>query len=281
MTASANPSENFAACPLAGKRIVVTRAAQQAGDLVYALQENGAEVLLLPSVRFEEAEDRQPLDAALRALYRFDWLLLTSQNAVRFISARCRALGMDPSALAGALPRVAAVGPATADAARAAGFDVKFVASRNTGDGLAAELHEEVVGKKVLLPRSDRATRELPLALSRAGADVTEVVAYRTVLLQAAECAVLEDVRQGRADVITFASPSAFQSFSGQVGEETLRRLAGRVAFAAIGPVTARAIREAGFTAEIEAAESTTIGLVDAIISWCSVGRASSGASPS
>jgi uroporphyrinogen-III synthase len=255
--------------PLAGKRIVVTRAAEQAGDLVRALEENGAEVLLVPSVAFAEAEDKHALDAAILSLYRFDWLLLTSQNAVRFFAARCRELGIDLSVLAGAPPSVAAVGPATAEAARQEGLVVKFVASRNTGEGLAQELHERVMGKRVLLPRSDRGSADLPAALSRNGAQVTDVVAYRTLALQGVAVDKLVQIRQGGADVITFASPSAFHSFVDQISADVLRQLSGRMVLAAIGPVTDRAIQQAGFVAEIVAADSTAAGLVAAIISWC------------
>ncbi|MBI3661714.1 MAG: uroporphyrinogen-III synthase [Acidobacteria bacterium] len=255
--------------PLAGKRVVVTRAAEQAGDLVRALNASGAEVLLLPSVAFAAAEDPRPLDAAIRSVYLFDWLLLTSQNAARFFAARCRELGIQPSALAGAPPRIAAVGPATADAARQEGLDVKYIAARHTGEALADELSEELAGKKVLLPRSDRAGAELPAALRCAGAHVTDVVAYRTLAPPPADAGPLEEIRQGRADVVTFASPSAFHSFVEQVGAEPLRQLSSQFVFAAIGPVTARAIREAGFAVEIEAADSTAAGLVAAIISWC------------
>ncbi len=255
--------------PLAGKRVVVTRAAEQAGDLVRALEENGAEVLLVPSVTFAEAEDKHPLDAAIRSLFRFDWLLLTSQNAVRFFAARCRALGINLSVLAGAPPSVAAVGPATADTARQEGLVVRFVASRNTGEGLAEELRECVLGKKVLLPRSDRADADLPAALGRLGAQVTDVVAYRTLAVHGAAAKELEQIRQGDADVLTFASPSAFYSFVEQIGADVLRALAGRIALAAIGPVTARAIQQAGFVAEIVAEDSSAAGLVAAIISWC------------
>jgi len=254
--------------PLSGKRVVVTRAAEQAGDLVRALEENGAEVLLVPSVAFAEAEDKQPLDAAILSLFRFDWLLLTSQNAVRFFAARCRERGFDLSVLAGAPPSVAAVGPATAEAARQEGLVVKFVASRNTGEGLAQELREHLLGKKVLLPRSDRADADLPAALSRAGAQLTDVVAYRTLAVHDAAAKELEQIRQTGADVITFASPSAFHSFVEQIGADVLRKLAGRTALAAIGPVTARAIQQAGFVAEIVAEDSSAAGLVAAIISW-------------
>ncbi len=254
--------------PLAGKRVVITRAAEQAGDLVRALEENGAEVLLVPSVAFAEAEDKQLLDAAILSLFRFDWLLLTSQNAVRFFAARCRERGFDLSVLAGAPPSVAAVGPATAEAARQEGLVVKFVASRNTGEGLAQELREYVLGKKVLLPRSDRADADLPAALSRAGAQVTDVVAYRTLAVHDAAENELEQIRQGAADVITFASPSAFHSLVEQIGADALRRLSGRIVLAAIGPVTARAIQQAGFVAEIVAEDSSAAGLVVGIISW-------------
>jgi uroporphyrinogen-III synthase len=254
--------------PLAGKRVVVTRAAEQAGDLVRLLEENGAEVLLVPSVTFAEAEDKQLLDAAILSLFRFDWLLLTSQNAVRFLAARCRELGINLSVMAGAPPSVAAVGPATADAARQEGLIVKVVASRNTGEGLAQELREHVLGKKVLLPRSDCADADLPAALSRAGAQVTDVVAYRTLAVHAA-AKELEQIRQGGADVVTFASPSAFHSVVEQVGANALRHQAGRIVLAAIGPVTARAIQQAGFVVEIVAEDSSAAGLVAAIISWC------------
>ena len=253
---------------LAGKRVVVTRAAEQAGDLIRELEENGAEVLLVPSVTFVEAENKQALDAAIHSLFRFDWLLLTSQNAVHFFAARCDELGINLPALAGAPPSVAAVGPATADAARKKGLSVKFVASRNSGAGLAQEMSEFLLGKRVLLPRSNRAADDLPAALSRAGAQVTDVVAYNTVPVQTPNPAGLEEIRQGRADVVTFASPSAFQSFANQLGENVLRELSGRMVIAAIGPVTAKAIQQAGFTAAIIAEDASAAGLVTAIVSW-------------
>ena len=257
--------------------MVVTRAAEQAGDLVRALEEQGAEVLLVPSVTFAEIEDKHALDAAILSLFRFDWLLLTSQNAVRFFASRCRELGIDPRVMAGAPPSVAAVGQATADAAQKEGLAVKFVASRNTGEGLALEMREQLLGKRVLLPRSDRAAGELPAALSRGGAQVTDVAAYRTLAVQAPNSAGMEAIRNGRADVITFASPSAFQSFVDQVGANALHNLSGQVVLAAIGTVTARAIGHAGFSAGIVSEDASAAGLVAAIVDWCQH-HASSGA---
>jgi uroporphyrinogen-III synthase len=262
--------------PLAGKRIVVTRALEQAAELVRALELLGAEVLLCPSLSFAPPDDTAPLDAAIRSLYNFDWLVLTSQNAARFFCARCRELGIDPAALAGAPPRVAAVGPATAEAARMEGLVVRHMAALHTGDALTEELGEQLIGKKVLLPRSDRAGPDLPAALRRLDARVTEVVAYRTLAPAATASEVLEKLLRGEADVAAFASPSAFLSFAEQIGVDSLRRISARLLLAAIGPVTAAAIRDAGFSVAVEASESTAAGLAAAIASFFSQ-RAPSG----
>jgi len=254
--------------PLEGRRVVVTRAAEQAQELVRELEGLGAEVLSLPTVGFREAEDFAPLDEALREIANFDWVLFTSQNAVRFFAKRCRALGLDPANLQSEGSRVAAVGPATAKAARDEGFRVYWIASRFRGEALARELQEDVAGKKVLLPRSDRAADELPGALRAAGAVVRDVVAYCTVVPAASDGDALAKIRGGEADVIAFASPSAFHHFVDLVGAEKLPGVAERVKFAAIGPTTAGAIREAGLPVEIEAAEATSAGLARAIANY-------------
>jgi len=254
------------AAPLARKRIVVTRAPEQAEDLVHQLERLGAEVLLLPSVAFAEPEDPGPLDRAIESLGDFDWVLFTSQNAVRFFTQRCRVLGRtqgnDGWNSAGARPLLAAVGPATADAAANQGLPVEFIASQFRGQALAEELAGRVVGKKVLLPRSDRAGADLPAALRAAGAEVADVVAYGTSLPDSLAPDAADAIRRGEVDVVSFFSPSAFHNLVEAIGLETLRNLSGRVALAAIGPVTAGAIRDAGLLVEIEAREATAASLV-------------------
>ncbi len=262
--------------PLAGKRVVVTRAPEQAGALVRELERRGAEVLLLPAVRFAELEAPGPLDDAIRSLGSFDWVVFTSQNAVRFFCERCRALGCDWSSVPLPRPRVAAVGPATAAAARQQGLPVDRMASRFRGEALAEELVSEVAGKSVLLPRSDRARGELPAALRAAGAKVVDVVAYRTLALEPDANGVFDRISQGGVDVISFASPSAFHYFAEAMGPEGLQKMAGRVVVAAIGPTTACAIREGGVCVEIRAAESTSESLAAAIAQYFAR-RASSG----
>lgn len=245
--------------------MVVTRAPEQARELVAQLEALGAEVLLLPTVSFADPEDWAPLDKALRGLASFDWVLLTSQNAVRYVCKRARALGVATNSAASDQPRFAAVGPATARAAKEEGLAVAFVATVFRGEALAGEMKGQLAGRRVLLPRSDRARSDLPAALRAAGAEVVEVVAYRTVALEAANSAALEHLRAGSVDVVAFASPSAFHHLAEELGSDGLERLASRAAFAAIGPVTAKAISEAGYAVAIEAGESTSAGMAAAI----------------
>jgi uroporphyrinogen III methyltransferase / synthase len=251
---------------LAGKRVVVTRAPEQAGELAEALKGLGAEVLLLPAVEFLWPEDMSALDAAIARLADFGWILFTSQNAVRFFAKRLKA-DAEPggAAVSVAKLRAAAVGAATAEAARAEGFHVDYVAKNHTGEALARELESELRGKRVLLPRSDGADDRLPIALREAGAEVSEVVAYRTTAPKAPDPGALERVRSGEMDAIILASPSAFHNLCSWIPMAELAALSRRVQFAAIGPTTARALREAGAWVGIEATDASAAALADAI----------------
>jgi uroporphyrinogen-III synthase len=249
--------------PLAGKRIVVTRAPEQARELIRTLEHMGAEIVPLPSVEFESPEDSEPLDRALGEFRKFDWVLFTSQNAVRFVALRLEQLGLPP-----VVRRVAAVGPATEEAAKLQGFHVDYVAKNHTAHSLAHELRDSLAGGKVLVPRSDRAGDHVAVALREGGAEVTDVVAYRTVAPEAPDQAVLDRIRAAEIDVTIFASPSAFHNLDGFLGAGELAKLAERVQFAAIGPTTAKAMREAGVRVHIEAEEASAAGLADAIAKY-------------
>src|SRR5450755_590508 len=132
--------------PLAGRRVVVTRAPEQAQELVRELERVGAEVFILPTVSFAPPADWKPLDSAIGALAGFDWILLTSQNAVRYFAQRCHELKLDPKSLQPPRPLVAAVGAATAKAATEAGFRVDYTAAKQTGESLVEELVVELWG---------------------------------------------------------------------------------------------------------------------------------------
>lgn len=264
--------------PLEGKRIVVTRAIEQARGLRDRLEKVGATVLLLPAVSFSEPADSTALDNAIRSLEDFDWILFTSANAVRFFAGRCRKLGRDLGE--GVRPHCAAVGTVTASAAAAEGFVIDYVAKEFLGTALAWELSPSLAGKRILLPRSERAGRDLPDALRAGGADVTEVVAYHTGGVGASEPGVIEALREARVDVISFFSPSAVENFRGELGSDVVSRLVAKVALAAVGPVTAAALRKAGLPVAIEASEATAESMAVAIERYFSTHAASQTRSP-
>lgn len=240
---------------------MVTRAPEQAKELREKLEELGAEVLLLPLVRFLEPENTGELDRAIRSLEEFDWLIFTSANAVKFFLNRCRAIGFWPSS---EKTKIAVVGSATRLALEKEGLRASLVPAEFSGAGLAAELSGAIAGKSVLLPRSDLAGEELPSLLRSAGANLTEVVAYRTVRAEGIDREVLQAARD-HVDAVTFFSPSAFREFQNLVGSESLGRWNPRVAFVAVGPVTAEAIRDAGLPVAIEADQATADSLIAAL----------------
>jgi uroporphyrinogen III methyltransferase/synthase len=254
--------------PLAGVRIVLTRAIEQARDLKKRLEEMGATVLLFPMVSFSEPSDTAALDDAIRSLSEFDWILFTSVNAARFLASRCRRLGVEPGYEG--LGCCAAVGPTTASVAAAEGFAVDYVAKEFVGAALARELGAELAGKKVLLPRSERARPDLPDALQAAGAKVTQVVAYHTGGVGAVDPALARAIRRADVDVVSFFSPSAVENLRSELGDETLARLATKAAFAAVGPVTAAALRHAGLRVAIEAPQATAESMAAAIAGYFS-----------
>jgi uroporphyrinogen-III synthase len=254
--------------PLAGRRIVVTRAPEQAGELVRALEARGAAVLSLPTVSFAPPQNPAEFDAALARLGDFDWILFTSQNAVRFFCRRSTETGLGQTAFGATRARVAAVGSATARAITTEGMRVDYVAQTQTGESLAAELRDSVGGKQVLLPRSDRVDDRLPSALREAGATVHEVVAYRTLPPQTLDGELMGIVRRAEVDAIVFASPSAFHNLAAFVPFTELAALSKRIQFATIGSATTRALREAGVRVAIESNDSSSAGLADAIAKY-------------
>jgi uroporphyrinogen-III synthase len=249
---------------LAGKRIVITRALEQAIELGEALIALGAQVLLLPLVEFSPVQDSETLDAALARHAEFDAILFLSANAVRYVFERCRNLGVAFDARH--RPRiVAAIGPATARALAVEEVQADYVARESTAAALAKELKDALVGTRVLLPRSDRGSEAAPLALVEIGAMVTEVVAYRTGMPGSIDAMVAARVSGGEIDAIVFSSPSAVKNFVAVFGDREAAQIAQRASFAAIGPTTAQALRHANLPVAIEAPESSTDALVAAI----------------
>jgi uroporphyrinogen-III synthase len=247
--------------PLAGRRILVTRRPEQAGALRERLAEQGAEVVEVATLEVAPPDDPGPLDAALRGLYHYHWLLFTSANAVRFVADRFAALGLDPArALQGV--RVGSVGPTTTSALheRLPGVDVSLEPEADfRAEGLVAALGD-VEGRVILFPCSDKARDELPVTLEARGARVEAVTAYRTRVPSDLGPRLSACLDEG-VDLVTFASPSAVDGLVQSLGP----RSAG-LACAVIGPVTAGAAREAGLDVRATASPSTAEGLVAAIL---------------
>ena len=243
---------------------MVTRAAEQSESLIAKLQEQGAVPMVLPLVAFSPPDDLRPLDDTIRNLGRYDWVFLTSQNALRALEERSDFLGLK---LARELEGVAiaAVGPATAEAARNAGLAIAYVATKHQGVALAEELAAQVKGKRVLLPRSDRANRDIVATLNRMGAFVSELTAYRTVAIPEVEMRNHEEVLRGGADAVLFFSPSSVHHLFDLLGRTRFLVFSQEAAFTAVGPVTERALREAGATRIVVARDTTVAATLGAL----------------
>lgn len=256
--------------PLAGWRVVVTRAEGQADGLARALRALGAEPLFFPTIAFAPPADPAALDGALLGLRlgRFGWLALTSANAARFMLRRWIDSGLTLIDGKPLLPplRVAAVGPATAAACEELlGLRPAVVPETFVAEALAAALGG-LAGQRVLLLNGDLARPTLARLLSGAGAEVERVVAYRTVPATGG-ADLLPLLREGRVAAITFASGSAARFFAERVGPEGVAQ-ARRAIIACIGPVTAEECRAVGLPPTITAASSTEEGLLAALAEY-------------
>lgn len=247
--------------PLAGKRVAVTRALEQSQSIVEALREAGAEPILLPLVAFAPADNPAELDACLKNSRQFDWVFFTSQNAIRAVQQRCTALKL-PLQQVFAGVKVAAVGPATAEAVSASGWSVDYVARTHNGVSLAEELATEAQGKRVFLPRSDRANPELVDVLRHHGAQVTPVVAYKTVSPNSDSADAQDSLLRVGSDAILFFSPSAVHHLRDLFGAQRFRDLSRQSIFVAIGPVSENALKAEGVSRILLAADTTVAAAI-------------------
>lgn len=253
---------------LAGKRIAVTRARNQAGGLVAALEGEGAEVVLLPAIAFAPPRSYKELDTALANMNRFDWLVLTSTNTVDALRRRIEELDLGSSKAATGKLRVAAIGPATAAAALEAGFHVDLVPEKHVAEALADALAGEVSGRSVFYPRAEAARDVLPRALRKAGAEVWTADAYRTVVPDES----IEILRaMAPPDAVIFSSSSTVRNFIDLLDRAAIAP-SPRWRAISIGPITTRTLRDFGWEPALEALEATVAGLVDACVTLVSAG---------
>jgi uroporphyrinogen III methyltransferase/synthase len=268
--------------PLFGLRVLVTRSREQAGQLSALLARHGAYPIEFPVIATEPVADFIALDAALSRLAANDWVIFTSVNGVRAVVSRLRQRGQDVRAFGAA--RLCAIGPATAAEVERSGLRVDFVPKEYVAESIAAGIGD-VVGKRILLPRSAIAREALAVDLRRRGALVEEVAAYRTTLPKGTRSeAIRARLAARELDMVAFTSSSTVRHFAELIrqrsvdvggnggspadGRSDLVSLLEGVTIACIGPVTAKTAEEFGLHVAIRAKEFTIPGLVDAIVKW-------------
>jgi uroporphyrinogen-III synthase/uroporphyrinogen III methyltransferase/synthase len=254
------------ALPLAGRRILVTRAAHQAGKLSEGLRALGAEPVEVAVLEIRPPASFEALDAALRQLDSYDWLILTSANAVRALVERAAALGIDlaqPDRL-----KVATVGEATASVARKAGLQVTFVPEAYVAEGLVEGLLQSLQNRasrqRILLARAAVARDVIPDALRAAGATVDVVDAYQNVLPEAAPEQLRRAVDEG-LDAATFTSSSSATHLAEAARVAGVAWPLKAVPAVSIGPITSQTLRELGWPPSVEAVPSDIPGLIAAV----------------
>ena len=250
--------------PLCGKKIVVTRAAEQAGEFSAKLTARGATTLECPTIRLVGPESWQLLDLAIRELSGYDWVVLTSGNAVRYFFQRLDTLGLDTRALAGC--RVCAVGPKTADEIRSFGIKPDLVPTDYKAEGVVEEFSRlDMQGSRVLFPRADKARDVIQRELKRMGAHVDSPVAYRNLFPERLPPETLFALEKRSVDGITFTSSSTVQNLAAMLGEELMLDMLKGVAVASIGPITSKSCRDLGLKVDIEPESYTLDALADAL----------------
>ena len=261
----------FDSRPLFGKRVLVTRPREQAAELVDLLTAYGADSIEAPMIRMAPPEDPDPLLRAAANPEQFDWIVFTSANAVEAFMTALLDGERDVRALKG--PRICTSGTATAEKLAAYGIKVDVIPREFRGDAVAAALMAQgpMTGMRVLLPRSDIGREVIAEQLREAGAVVTEVIAYRTILEDAqreTDPDVYGMLLEGKIDVATFTSPSAIRNFAKIHGADQVSDLLKHTVVATIGPVTADAARQLGVPVTIQPRTYTIPALVDAIASY-------------
>jgi uroporphyrinogen-III synthase len=274
---NSRPSKKSASRPLTGVRVLVGRARHQAGALSGGLRALGAQVIEIPFIEIRKPRSYQPLDSALKNLKSYDWLILTSVNGVEALWERMRRLRLNRRHLAHL--QIAAIGPATKKAIEKRGVKVNVVPEEYVAESVVASLRGKVKGKQILLARAKVARDVIPRELRKLSARLDVVEAYETVVPAASRArlrALLNDPRR-HPHVITFTSSSTVRNFAALAGKRfaTVAREKKsasqnaqpitRPKLASIGPVTSATLRELGFPVDVQAAEYTIPGLIQAI----------------
>ncbi len=253
--------------PLAGKRILITRAREQSGDFAALLKRRGAEVIEFPTIEIVPPHSWKELDQAITRLRTYDWIIFTSANGVIFFWQRLREKRKSnrfPPSL-----NVCAIGPATADQLKKRGVPVHHIPKEFVAESILQGLQKMAVrGKRILLARAKKARDILPKGLRKMGAVVDVLEVYRTVRPKGGSKKLKQLLKEGRVDVVTFSSSSTVDHFAELLKKEDLKKLLKGIAIASIGPVTAKTAKERGLKVQIQPKRYTIPGLTEAIAQY-------------
>lgn len=253
--------------PLAGKSILVTRAAEQSSKFTTLLQQQGAEVVEMPALEIVPPSDWTALDRAIADLKQFDWLILTSANGVEYFFSRLNASGYDVRALGGV--KIAVVGRKTAAVLQTKQLKPDLIPPDYVADSLAANFPESLAGQKLLFPRVETGGREMLVReLSDRGAEVVEVPAYQSRCPERIDPLAWQALKQKQIDIVTFASSKTVKNFYRllqQADSAAIDSILSGVCLASIGPQTSKTCREVLGRVDLEAQEYTLEGLTTAI----------------
>lgn len=248
--------------PLAGKRILVTRSAEQAGEFVEMLEKRGASVLECPTIKLVPVDNWQEIDAAIVQLPQTDWLILTSANSVNFFFQRLEQLGLHNELLANC--KLCVVGPKTAQALERQGLHADLMPAEYTAEGVVAAFEGiDLQGKQVLFPRADKARNIIPPALTQKGASINAPVLYYNKLPDTLPETAQKTLEQQQLDIAVFSASSTVKNLATLLGGAArLQQLLTGVLIASIGPITSRTCNELGIKVDIEPADATLEALV-------------------
>jgi len=249
----------FAARPLCGTSVLVTRPRDQIGDLSQQLTELGAEVLVQPAIAIGDPPDWAAVDAAMEHLDRFDWLVFSSANGVRYLLDRLWSIRGDLRRLGGV--KLAAIGPGTADQLARYHLRADLVPEQYRAESLAAALGQQARGARFLLARASRGREVLAEELTAAGGRVEQVVVYTSTDVAEPDPEIARRLAAGRVHWVTVTSSAIARSLAAMFGQ-ALRQ----ARLASISPVTSATLRQLGYEPAAEADPYTVEGLVAAIL---------------
>lgn len=263
--------QSISSSPLEGKTVLVTRSANQSSQFSDRLKQSGAIVIELPALEIVPPSSWRELDAAIARLAEFDWLILTSGNAVDFFFERLATQLTDIRGLAGV--KIAVVGEKTASKLKARGLQPDFVPPAFIADSLAAHLPGLLSDSKILFPRVESGGRDVLVKdLTARGAAVTEVAAYQSRCPEAIAPDALASLQNRAVDIVTFASSKTVKHFCQMLErsqpDSTWQTWLESVCIASIGPQTSKTCESLLGRIDAEAQEYTLDGLIQAMEQW-------------